>query len=248
MIKKYQKLSVIDIAAICGVGRSTVSYWIAKKSLPATRHGNKDFVLIDDLIIFLRNQGHAIPQILFEQVGGVYHQPIKPFKSCWEYWADETHGKECQNCIIFSNGIQECFTVGSINKCKCDNECHQCRYFGEYYGLRVAFIHQIKKPAAVFKDLYIWSGNQAWAQLCGAEINRLIGAGIEEFIHPDSLKKVINYNRRRVQGDPTVPARSKVSLMNKDNQRIDVDISVTPLINPGKTWLGIVENNNRNLP
>ena len=72
--------------------------------------------------------------------------------------------------------------------------CHECQYFGEYYGPRVVFIYHIDKPAAVYKGLYLWSGNQAWADLCDIEVNKLIGFGIEEFVHPDSLRMAIGYN------------------------------------------------------
>ena len=76
----YQHLSVMEIADICGVARSTVSYWISKKSLPARRSGKKDLVSVDDLVLFLRSERQTVPHVLFEQVGGAYPQPFRSFK------------------------------------------------------------------------------------------------------------------------------------------------------------------------
>jgi len=105
----------------------------------------------------------------------------------------------------------------------------------------VAFIHQIDKPVAVYKGLYLWSGNQAWADLCGVDVHELIGAGIEEFIHPDSLKMFISYNKRRHQGDPTVPERYQVFLSDNRGGEIEVSLSISPLIRPSGTWMVVAE-------
>jgi len=109
----------------------------------------------------------------------------------------------------------------------------------------VAFIHQIDKPAAVYKDLYVWSGNKAWADLCGVDVKQLIGAGIEEFVHPDSLKMFISYNKRRQQGDPSVPDRYQVFLSDKSGRKIEVYLSISPLIRPSGTWLAVAERRNQ---
>ena len=241
MSQEFQTLSVLEIAEICGVARSTVSYWIAKKSLPAHRSGNKYMVSVDDLVLFLKSEGQPIPQVLLEQVGGVYAQPFRPLKRCWEYWANDPHGTICKHCGVFTYQINECFTANDNHSHKCPINCHECRYFGEYYGPRVAFIHQIDKPAAVYKDLSLWSGNKAWADLCGIEAERLIGAGIEDFIHPDSLKMFISYNKRRNQGDPTVPERHKVFFSNKTGGKVEISLSISPLIRPSGTWLAVAE-------
>lgn len=239
MSKEFQTLSVLEIAEICGVARSTVSYWIAKKSLPAHRSGNKYMVSVDDLVLFLKSDGQPIPQILLEQVGGVYAQPFRPLKRCWEYWANDPHGTKCQHCSVFARQINECFTANDNHSHKCPTSCHECEYFGEYYGPSLAFIHQIDKPAAVYKDLYLWSGNKAWADLCGIDVEQLIGAGIEEFVHPDSLKMFITYNKRRNQGDPTVPDRYQVLFKDKSGRKIKVYLAISPLIMPSGAWLAL---------
>ena len=239
MNERLPKLSVMDIADICGVARSTVSYWIAKKSLPANRLGNKYAVSIDDLVFFLKSEGHSVPQFLLEQVGNVYLQPFKPMRRCWECWADHSSEKRCEHCSVFTYQISECFTAKNN---KCGIHCHECHYFGEYYGPRVLFIHQIEKAAAIYKDLYFWSANKLWADLCGVGVDQLIGAGIEEFIHPDSLKTFINYNKRQVQGDPTVPDRYRAAFSPKNGGKIETFLSISPLANPANTWLAVAED------
>ena len=109
----------------------------------------------------------------------------------------------------------------------------------------MAFIHQIDKPAAVYKDLYLWSGNQAWADLCCVGIEQLIGAGIEEFFHPDSLKMFISYNKRRHQHDSTVPERHEVFFGDESGGKIEVYLSISPLIEPSGTWLAVAERRNQ---
>ena len=241
MSQQFQTLSVLQIAEICGVARSTVSYWIAKKSLPAHRSGKKYVVSIDELVLFLKSERQPLPQILLEQVGGVYPLPFRPLKRCWDYWANEPHGTKCQECAVFIHQIGECFTDKDNEKHQCPISCHECQFFGEYYGPRVAFIHQIEKPAAVYKDLYVWSGNKAWADLCGLDVEQLIGAGIEEFVHADSLRMFISYHKRRQQGDPSVPGRYQIFFSDKSGKKIEVCLSVSPLIMPSGAWLAVAE-------
>ena len=241
MKRLSQFLSVLDIADICSVARSTVSYWIAKKSLPAHRNGNKHMVSAEDLVLFLKSEGQPVPRDLLEHVGGVYSQPFRPFKRCWEYYANEPHGTKCRDCSVFNYQVNECFTARHNHNVQCRIDCHECQYFSEYYVPRIAFIHQLKKPAAVYKDLFLWSGNRAWADLCGVNVEKLIGAGIEEFIHPDSLKSVISYNKMRVQGDQTVPDRFRVAFINQSDGKIEVYLTISSLINPPGTWLAVAE-------
>ena len=124
---------------------------------------------------------------------------------------------------------------------QCPISCHECQYFSEYYGLPVAFIYQIGKPAAVYKDLSIWTGNMAWAHLCAVGVEDLIGMGIEEFVHSDSLKTFISYNKGRVQGNPTVPEKYRGIFRNRNGGKIDVYLTVTPLLRPAGTCLAIAE-------
>jgi len=241
MSQEFQSLSVLEIAEICGVGRSTVSYWIAKKSLPAHRSGKKYVVSIDELILFLKSEGRPVPEILLELVGGLYSQLFRPLKPCWEYWTNDAHGAKCQECAVFIHQIAECFTNKDNQKHQCPISCHKCQYFGEYYGPRVAFIQQIEKPAAVYKDLYLWSGNKVWGDLCGVDVKELIGLGMEQFIHPDSLRMFISYDKRQQQGDPSVPDRYQVFFTDKSGRKIEVYLSISPLIRPSGTWLVVAQ-------
>ncbi len=242
MNEQLPNLSVMDITKICGVARSTVSYWIARKSLQASRSGKKHLVTVDDLIFFLKSEGQFIPRSLLEQVGGIYPQPFKPLKPCWEFWADHPHGKKCQHCLVFTRKVRECFSAKGNQNLQCPIGCPECQYFAEYYGARVAFIHQIDKPAIIYKNLCLWSGNRAWGELCGVGVGELIGAGIEEFVHPDSLRTVISYDKRRVQGDPTVPDRYQVALSPKSGGKIEVYLAISPLTRPANTWLAVAED------
>jgi len=241
MDKRLQAMSVKDIAELCGVGRSTVSYWISKKPLTAHRSGNKHLVSIDDLILFLKSEGKPVPQVLIEQMGSVYHQPMRPFKRCWEYWANDFHGTKCQQCPVFTHLIELCFTSKNNQNRQCPIRCHKCQYFGEYFGPRIAFVHQIHKPAAIFKDLYLWSGNRYWAEICGFEVDQLIGAGVEEFIHSDSLKEFIRCTKRQLQGDPAAPDRYPVYFSGKQGKKINICLNIIRMDNPLDTQLAIAE-------
>jgi PAS domain S-box-containing protein len=97
-------------------------------------------------------------------------------------------------------------------------------------------------PAAICKDLYVWSGNKAWADLCGVDKEQLIGAGVEEFIHPDSLKMVVNYNKKMQQGDASNIFKHQVFFERKNGSRIRVFVSISPLKRPSGTLLAIAEN------
>ena len=173
---------------------------------------------------------------------GVNDQPFKPIKRCWEYWATDYHGTRCRHCSVFHYEVNECFTARDNPNRQCPINCHECHYFSEYYGPRVAFIHQIDKPAAIYKGLYLWSGNKYWAEFCGVDVEKLIGAGIEEFIHPDSLKTFLNYDKRRTQGDTTVPDRHQVDFHNKSNGKVSVYLTISPLARPASAWLAIADD------
>jgi hypothetical protein len=239
--KSSQMLSVMDIAGLCGVARSTVSYWIAEKSLPARRFGKRYMVSVKDLIPFLQSEGYSIPVSLLENMEGIYHMTLKPFKSCWDYWAKDSHGEGCRDCPVFSRNFKACFTTRQTPGLKCPTECSECQYFYEHYAPIMSFIDQIKNPAAIYKDLYIWSGNKAWADLCGVNTKNLIGAGAEEFIHPESLKNIINYDKKIRMGGSSEVFRFDLFFTTKNNKKIKTDLSISPLKNPDGTWLAVVE-------
>jgi PAS domain S-box-containing protein/excisionase family DNA binding protein len=241
LLNKSQVLSVMEIAGICGVARSTVSYWIAEKSLPAHRSGRKHMVSVKDLIPFLESEGHPMPKSLLGNPDGIYHKALRPFKPCWEYWSHEIHREGCESCPMFSRYSMPCFTAKHNSSLGCRIDCAECGYFYEYYAPAMSFIHQIKNPSAIYKDLYIWSGNRAWADLCGVETKTLIGAGAEEFIHSESLKKIINYDKKIRMGDNSEVFRFDLVFISKNGKKIKTDLSISPLRNPDGTWLAVVE-------
>jgi len=69
----------------------------------------------------------------------------------------------------------------------------------------------------------------------------LIGVGIEEFMHPESLKMFIRYSKGRVQDKPTAPERYRGIFHCGDGGKIDVYLTVTPLLRPAGTCLAIAE-------
>lgn len=241
MHSQIQMLSVINISEICDVARSTASYWITQKGLPARRSGNKFMVAVEDLIIFLESIGRPIPPILVENLGGVFSHPFKLFQTCWNYWKKSPHGENCEDCVVFKYQINECFTLTN-NKRKCVIDCSQCQYFYEHYTQYTYFIHQMPMPVAIFKDLYLWSGNKAWARLCGVDIDRLIGIGVEEIIHPESIRIIINFNKKIQRGNNNGFLKSPIYFENKNGRKIKANLSITSLKQPEGTCFAIAEN------
>lgn len=236
-----KKISVIQIGEICGVSRSTVSYWIAKRSLPALRSGNKHMVSVNDLIFFLKSEGRAMPPALLDMMNGNHCLPFIAFKNCWEYWENDNHGTRCRSCSVFTHRIQPCFTAGDNRMQLCPHNCRQCQYYTEYYEPQTAFIHQIDKAAAIYQDLYFWDGNREWAELCGVDIKKIPGVGIEALLHPQSLKNFLKFFKRITQGDITAPDKCEVVLNYKENRMKAVFISIILLKTPPGAWLMLAE-------
>ncbi|NLA73929.1 MAG: PAS domain S-box protein [Deltaproteobacteria bacterium] len=233
-------LSVLDISQICDVARSTASYWITSKGLPARRSGNKFLVSTQDLIIFLESINRPIPQALVEGLGGVFSHPLKPYQNCWEYWQKDSQGKDCWNCEVQRNQINECFTFkGTMSMCP--GECSGCQYFFDHYTRNISFIHQMPMAAAIIKDMYIWSGNNAWAELCGTDIDKLIGLGIEEIIHPESIKVVINFSKKLKRGESKGFLKSKVCFENGNGKKITINLAMASLKEPKGAYFAIAE-------
>ncbi|MGD9162212.1 MAG: hypothetical protein PVG39_27630 [Desulfobacteraceae bacterium] len=241
MYPETQMLSVLNISEICDVARSTASYWITRKGLPAQRSGNKFWVSIEDLILFLESIGRPVPQILVEGIGGVYSYPFKSYQTCWNYWQKGEHGENCGNCEVLKYQISECFTLKDHRR-KCSGSCSSCQYYYEHYTQYTSFIHQMSMPAAVLKDMYIWSGNQAWADLCGVDIDSLIGMGIEEIIHPESIKIIINFNKKIQRGDNTGFLKSDVFFENQEGKKIKVNLAMASLKQPAGAYFAVVDN------
>jgi hypothetical protein len=241
MNQTFPYLDVIESARICGVARSTLSYWIAKKGLPAKKKGKKYLVARGDLILFLKDQGHDFPEGLKRCKETGFLSPFKVHKRCWEYWAQTTHGVRCGECNVFRYQLDECFIARLNSHKECPTDCNTCQYYGEYYTPQVEFIDQIEKPCAIYKDLFLWAGNRSWSKLFGIPRKCLIGIGIEEFVHPDSLKMILNHDKRRRQGDQEVPDHFQAFFLKANGEKIQVNVLVCPLKRPSGTWLALIE-------
>ena len=158
LIKETQEtVSVTQAAAICGVGRTTVGYWIRSKKLHASRSGNKYAIPVQDLLFFLQTSGQKIPeQLANENMKG---PAVRSFQYCWQYYQDDPHGQNCLRCIAFKSKLNVCFSARNSGCIGCLGHCETCSYYLETYYPRLHFIHQFDIPAAVIKNLYFWAGN-----------------------------------------------------------------------------------------
>lgn len=240
MYPETQMLSVLNISEICDVARSTASYWITQKGLRAQRYGNKFLVAVEDLILFLESIGRPVPQVLVEGLGGVFSHPFKSHQNCWDYWQKGEHGENCESCEVFKFQISECFTLRTHRK-KCPVSCSTCQFYYEYFTQYTSFIHQMSLPAAFLKDMYIWSGNRAWGDLCGVDIDSLIGMGIEEIIHPESIKIIINFNKKIKQSDNAGFLKSQVFFEDPDGKKINVNLAMVSLKQPEGAYFAVAD-------
>ena len=237
-------ISVMEISEICGVARSTVSYWIAKKSLPAVRNGKRHMVEADDLALFLRSQGRQAPSALLDLLGGNHAQPFITHKKCWEYWANTDHGQACRSCPVFIRPIQPCFMARDHALHRCPHDCIRCRYFRDFWKPQTAFVHQIDKPAAIFQPWRFWAGNRLWESVSGRAMNDIPGSGIEKALHPDSLQSFMSYFQRVAQEDPTAPKTNDVIFFNPksaEDAGNRARLYMMPLRRPPGTWLMVAE-------
>jgi excisionase family DNA binding protein len=229
-----KSLSVSRAAALCGVGRTTVGYWIRAKKLHATRVGRNYNIAVEDLLYFLKSNGQEIPPVLLEDDCG---RPIfKSFQNCWQYWNGSEHGRKCQDCIAFRNRLEACFTVKDSGLLGC-SECSACQYYVDTYLHRIQFVHQIDIPAAVFKGLYLWGGNSLCAEICSVQQKDLVGMGIERIVHADSLPKVIESIRKLALGKPQTREDCRIRIKNVQQRSIEMRVSVYPLSEPDTAFL-----------
>jgi hypothetical protein len=87
-------------------------------------------------------------------------------------------------------------------------------------------------PALITQDLSLLAGNDLFARKCGLAPEEIPGMGIEQIVHPDSLRRVIAIIRKGKIGDKNVPIQYAIYIKTLDNPRFLVDISVYPLKDP----------------
>ena len=234
MTDTKKTLSVSQAASLCGVGRTTVGYWIRSKKLHANRVGRNYAILVDDLLFFLKNSDQKIPpELLRENSNGFI---FKSFQNCWQHWHGSEHGHRCHKCIAFKNQLQDCFTVKDSGMLEC-SDCLACRYYMETYFPRIQFVHQFGIPAAVFKGLYLWGGNSQCAELCGVRQKDLVGMGIEKLVHASSLANVIEKVRQMAIGEPVVGNKCSIYVNNRVKGSQKIHVWVYPLMEPDRTFL-----------
>jgi excisionase family DNA binding protein len=227
-------LSVSKAATLCGVGRTTVGYWIRSKKLYARRTGRKYTIPVEDLLFFLQSSGQRIPAELSQQ--NVYRPIFRSFQNCWQYWYGSIHARNCTGCIAFENQQHACFTLKDSGLLKCTG-CYQCPYYVETIYPRIQFVHQISTPAAVFKDFHLWDGNAPCAELCEVHPKDLVGMGIEKIVHASSLAKIIEAIRKIMLGNLDFGKSCRISVHNSHLGRREIQVSVFPLQEPESVFL-----------
>ena len=239
MNKQRETLSVSQAAALCGVGRTTVGYWIRSKKLRASRTGKKYQIPVQDLLYFLKAEGQEIPVQLGKQ--NLNRPVFRTFQNCWRYYQDDAHGLNCQQCIAFKNKLQVCFSARNSGTLSCLKHCETCRYYQDTYYPRLQFIHQFDTPAAVVKDLYFWAGNLEMAKLCEVDEIGLIGMGVEQIVHPRSLECVISGAKKKALGDPDIPTEGVIYIKNRQFEQLKLKLSVYLLKEPQGSFLVLAE-------
>ena len=239
MSKHPQTLSVTQAAELCGVGRTTVGYWVRSKKLRAERSGRNYSIPVEELLFYLQSTGQKVPH---ELTGGYLQTPVfRSIVNCWDYWQGSAHGQNCVDCTVFTKQLEVCFTARESGLLRCPETCDACIYYKETYFPRIQFVHQIDLSAAVYKDLCCWGGNAKSLELCGINHKKLIGMGIDHVIHPDSLDIVVAGMRRRVFENTAVPRTYIVYLKNKRHGKLKVRSTFYPLCNPPETFLILTE-------
>jgi excisionase family DNA binding protein len=242
MTQFKKTISVSQAAALCGVGRTTVGYWIRSHKLHAQRVGRNYSIPVEDFLFFLKTNGQPIPDELVKEISKA---PIfRSFQSCWQYWQDADYGKKCPDCIVYKNQVQACFTAKRSGHSGHAGCCGSCRYYQEIFIARMQFMHQFDTPAAVFKDWYLWGGNSLCAELCEVEPNDLIGMGIETIVHPSSLAKVIAVARNTALTDSPIPGGCRIYIKNNHQAQRKIHLWVYPLREPAGAFLLLGQSKN----
>lgn len=239
MNEHRETLTVTQAAALCDVGRTTVAYWIRSKKLRASRSGKKYQIPVQDLLYFLKAEGQEIPVQLEKQHlnGPVF----RTFQNCWRYYQDQSHGLNCQQCIVFGNKLQVCFSARHSGKLSCLGPCETCRYYEDIYYPRLQFIHQFDTPAAVVKDLYFWAGNLEMVRLCQVDEIGLVGLGVEQVVHPRSLECVISGVKKKALGDPDIPTTCTIYIKNRQFEQLKLKLSIYLLKEPQGSFLVLAD-------
>ncbi|MBW1777788.1 MAG: helix-turn-helix domain-containing protein [Deltaproteobacteria bacterium] len=232
-------LTVSQAAAICGVNRNTIGFWIRSKKLRAHRVGRNYAIPVEELALFLKSTGQPVPTALG---GKALRGPFfRSMQKCWEFLKRTDHAEDFRDCAIFKNELEPCFTGKEASTFGCKNSCHECQYYLEVYHSRIQFIYQIAYPAAVGKDLFFWGVNDEWARLCGTAPKEMVGKGIEQVYHPDSLGMVISNHKKRALKEPFAPRTETVYIRTADLRKKKLSVAHYLLNEPAGAWLLLAE-------
>lgn len=239
MTTQEKALSVSKIAELCGVGRSTIGYWIRSKKLKANRIGKKYFIPIDELICFLESSGFSIPENLPPITAD--HTALRSYPKCWNYWEGSVHGQGCKECLVFETDVDICFMAKCSDCLQCPKQCYECDYYLKFYLPKIEFTSQIALPAMTYKKFVILGGNSKMVELSGIPKNDLVGMGVENIIHQESLETVIQLSKKRALMDPKAEIFNTVFLKTKHHQKLGVKFSLYPLNDPRDSFLVVAE-------
>ena len=233
-------MTVSQAAEICRVGRTTVGYWIRSGKLFAQRSRRNYTIPVDELLYFLKARGHQIPAQL--KVEGNDAPIYKRFQYCWDYWQKQGEGRNCRGCLVARQKIADCFTLPPSQVPCRRSACHRCRYYLDLVAVRVQFVHQMEAPAVIFKYFSVWAANSRFATLCGQRKSSLIGIGIEQLVHPDSLAEVVAVLKQLALAKYTNVNPCRIAIFDQAGGKLSVDVLVLPLNEPAGTWLATVTN------
>ena len=92
MTTAREVLSATEVASICGVGHSTVRYWIRTGRLRASREGRTYAITKEQLLLYLQSSGHEVPDQLLSRGQPITLPCFRPTQPCWEYLARGIEG------------------------------------------------------------------------------------------------------------------------------------------------------------
>lgn len=159
---------------------------------------------------------------------------------CFEFMKGTFHGQACPECVVFKQGLYPCFVARSLAPRGCDVPCSECRFYTEIFFQRLQVVHQFAWPAAIFKGLNIWAGNQAFADLCGMSTEDLIDAGIDLIVHGDSLTEVVS-EFKRMDMEGLTRTRIIDAKLNWVGGAIGAKVNVTPLTEPEGAFFLLID-------
>lgn len=238
-------LSVREVATLCGVNRNTVGYWCRSGKIQAHRVGKKYLIPIKDLRLFLESTGRDVPEGLYlENPSARIFKTIAP---CWEYFQETPHGEKCQDCRIYKKRLDVCFISRSFRISNCSEGCYECNYFRDIYLPRIQMVHQIAIPAFIYKDFHFWGGNKGGAELCGLEVDEILGMGMEKLIHRDSLEFLLHEFRMLDLNELESSSTFPIYLKNGNREKIRVEAIFSPLNDPEEAWLVLANRKEKKL-